>query len=570
MPTFTHALDPTGINTNNLVTGENAQGIGSPNRLIKPEYGPYFVESLIVVDNDTNTTLVKGVDYDCVGLVQEATIKFQKPIAEFIKLKRPSISATVRIQYQALGGLYENSNTVLANLWNSYINDNRLIDFKDGLIDKPFEYPPSLHPTLFKDISNFEPLISAIERLTQAVTISNVPAFQNLVDWFEVNLANSVPELVSVDDLATMAPSNKLITLAALVYVLDRYTIPTDRITGTLPVSKGGTSATTAAGAFNNIKQHASTIDTGVIAIATDADIAEGTSENKSVNPKQLKDSEIRSNEILEALLDVKADKISPTFTGTPTAPTPAEWNNSTLIATTAFVQTTAAAVAASAVASATVPDATTTVAGKVMLAAAADTTSTNKAVTPAILKSGLDGKSDTSHTHSEYAASSHSHSGYASTTHRHELVNFNHADDWEAYGNWDAVNGFNETTVSYKSEYWTKDIYTSTSDYVEITVLMLGQVRSVSAHNDTSQFNLLVTRLNDNFEIVNRTSQKFIGDQATNQHVLLGRVFTGGGTFRIKVTYFVQNLEPPAGKPMVICNLLTMVNIDTTTAPVA
>ncbi|MDO7875527.1 hypothetical protein Q5H93_12355 [Hymenobacter sp. ASUV-10] len=51
-------------------------------------------------------------------------------------------------------------------------------------------------------------------------------------------------------------------------------------------------------------------------------------------------------NPLLAGLLNALAAKASPTFTGTPTAPTPAAGNNSTRLATTAFVQTALSAVA--------------------------------------------------------------------------------------------------------------------------------------------------------------------------------------------------------------------------------
>lgn len=72
----------------------------------------------------------------------------------------------------------------------------------------------------------------------------------------------------------------------------------------------------------------------------------------------------------------------SPTFTGSPKAPTPATGDSSTQLATTAFVQQSVGDVA--------VPNATTTVAGKVMLATVADINSTvpsNKVVTVDVLK---------------------------------------------------------------------------------------------------------------------------------------------------------------------------------------
>lgn len=59
------------------------------------------------------------------------------------------------------------------------------------------------------------------------------------------------------------------------------------------------------------------------IQIATDAEAATGTSETVAINPKQFAS---------------KADLASPTFTGTPSAPTAATGTNTTQIATTAFV----------------------------------------------------------------------------------------------------------------------------------------------------------------------------------------------------------------------------------------
>lgn len=218
MPNLHHVLDATGTNPNNLVSGEVATGIGSPNRIIKPQYGPFHVGTQVVVDSVTNNPLIVGTDYDCVGLLQEASIKFQKPIAEFIKIKNPNASATVRLQYQSLGGPYQNDTSVLVNIWNSFINDNRPVSYPTGIIDKPFEFPAALHPTLFRDVTGFEPLITAIERLTQAVTVSNVPAFQNMIDW----ILSILPETLTAQEIDEGLPVQKLVTFDTLLYSLSR------------------------------------------------------------------------------------------------------------------------------------------------------------------------------------------------------------------------------------------------------------------------------------------------------------------------------------------------------------
>ncbi len=102
----------------------------------------------------------------------------------------------------------------------------------------------------------------------------------------------------------------------------------------TVPVSNGGTGATTVLGAKTNLSLQN---------VDNTSDI------NKPVSTAQ------------QAALDLKSNIASPIFTGVPAAPTAIAGTNSTQIATTAFVMTT--------VTSGITPDATTSVKGKVKLA---------------------------------------------------------------------------------------------------------------------------------------------------------------------------------------------------------
>lgn len=62
----------------------------------------------------------------------------------------------------------------------------------------------------------------------------------------------------------------------------------TSEVTGTLPISRGGTGSTSASGAFGNIKQPASTSATGVVQIATNGEVQTGTDSLKAVVPSSL------------------------------------------------------------------------------------------------------------------------------------------------------------------------------------------------------------------------------------------------------------------------------------------
>lgn len=74
----------------------------------------------------------------------------------------------------------------------------------------------------------------------------------------------------------------------------------------------------------------------------------DGTNDTKYPSVKAVKDyvDQATMGTALQATVDGKADKLSPTFTGTPTAPTPTSTDNSTKLATTAFVQAATAGIA--------------------------------------------------------------------------------------------------------------------------------------------------------------------------------------------------------------------------------
>ena len=108
----------------------------------------------------------------------------------------------------------------------------------------------------------------------------------------------------------------------------------------------------------------------GIVELATAAETTTGTDATRAVHPAGLK-----------VELDKKANLASPTFTGTPAAPTAAAGTNTTQVATTAFVH-------------AATPDATEAAKGVVELATAAETTTgtdATRAVHPAGLKVELD-----------------------------------------------------------------------------------------------------------------------------------------------------------------------------------
>lgn len=182
IPIYTYPLDPTGTNANNLVQGEVHSLSARPIRILAPNYGAFFTDSVVVRDNVTNAILTKGTQYECVQLHQVASLKFGKNICTLIMIKDPDVNSAVKVRYQVVGGEYSDNSANIITMYEAVVNDNRTVDWLD-VSDKPLQYPPTLHNQLLSSVYGFEPLVDAIDRLRQALILTNVPAFEELIDW---------------------------------------------------------------------------------------------------------------------------------------------------------------------------------------------------------------------------------------------------------------------------------------------------------------------------------------------------------------------------------------------------
>ena len=189
VPILRYPLDTTGVNVNNAVIGELHTLTANNVRAIAPTYGPFFTESLVVFDAALNTTLSRGVDYQCVELLQDASLLTGKEVCCIILIKNPAVSNTARINYQCLGAEYQNSAAAVISLYETVIQDNRPVDWAN-VINKPFEFNPALHNHLLEDIYGFQAVVSALERVRNAVILSDVPAFEFLIDWLLARLTD--------------------------------------------------------------------------------------------------------------------------------------------------------------------------------------------------------------------------------------------------------------------------------------------------------------------------------------------------------------------------------------------
>lgn len=197
---YRYALDPTGLNPDNLVIAEEHQTTANSVRAVAPNSGAFFAESMLVYDSDTNTQLTAGTDYKCVELLQDATLKYGKEICVLLLIINPAVSSSVTITYQAVGGQFQYDGSAIANLYETVIKDNRPVDW-ENVLNRPLEYPPTMHNHLLEDVYGFEPVVAAIERVRNAILLSDVPAFEAVIDWMNARanqISTALNELTTV------------------------------------------------------------------------------------------------------------------------------------------------------------------------------------------------------------------------------------------------------------------------------------------------------------------------------------------------------------------------------------
>lgn len=190
-PLIRYPLDPTGLNQDNYVSGEIKTLTTAQLRAIAPKYGPFFTEGFTAYDNGNGRILVKGVDFQIVDLLQSATLKFGKEIAQVVLIINPNVSSSVRINYHVLGGAFQGNAEGLVALYDVIMQDGRPVDWTN-VLNKPTQYTPTLHNHMLEDVYGFEPLVVAMERIRNALILSDVPAFEALIDWVKRNNNNTV------------------------------------------------------------------------------------------------------------------------------------------------------------------------------------------------------------------------------------------------------------------------------------------------------------------------------------------------------------------------------------------
>lgn len=216
-PIIRYPLDPTGLSPNNRVQGEE-HVLGpkaGPYHPIAPYYGPFFDNDLTLKVYCNNVLQTREQDWFVQNLVLTPSRDFSGDVSELILMKNKNEGDVIHITYQALGGPFQNNMSTLVDLYNAYLVDNRPVDWA-RVSNKPNEFPPAYHLHMLRDVIGWEPIIVAIERLINTLTLQGIPAFEALIDWV---MARTM-EIVTEQEIRNMTLTDKTVSFKRLMYAM--------------------------------------------------------------------------------------------------------------------------------------------------------------------------------------------------------------------------------------------------------------------------------------------------------------------------------------------------------------
>lgn len=174
LPTLKLEVDPTGTLPANKRVLERHTVTTRSTRVIKPDFSPYFTESMLVYSatgttaNPVFTLLTHGVDYSFVELYEGVTKVTGKEVCRALLIHRASLPDDFALTYQALGGPQNIDYKALAHAVGTLNQSGQPVDWND-ITDKPTGFPPGPHLHDSQDVYGLEYLVENLRAMVYSV-----------------------------------------------------------------------------------------------------------------------------------------------------------------------------------------------------------------------------------------------------------------------------------------------------------------------------------------------------------------------------------------------------------------
>ena len=164
--------DLSGLKASNLVPEEIHRPTGTNNRVIVPEHGPFFTESLVIMDLGTGRPMAPHTQWVAAQLEVDLTADAGKEIMSLIVVTDTKAVGPFSVTYQTVGGPYSYSVKAIIDMVEQLDLDNRPIYWAD-ILGKPDRYVPAPHPHHINDIGGWPVLFPALKGIEQAILLTD-------------------------------------------------------------------------------------------------------------------------------------------------------------------------------------------------------------------------------------------------------------------------------------------------------------------------------------------------------------------------------------------------------------
>lgn len=178
-----HEYDRTGVLPANLVTGETFTPlIGEPN-LIVPDFGYFFKDSFVLLDGATGTPIARD-KYKFTEYYSEESLKCGKEICGSVLID-PSVSTSVKYNYQALGGHTSRSTDNILAVHYEKMQAIAPVTW-DSLLEKPIQFKPKAgHLMNADEVYDWGRMSGYVVGIRDAILTTNMPEYGALFAYID-------------------------------------------------------------------------------------------------------------------------------------------------------------------------------------------------------------------------------------------------------------------------------------------------------------------------------------------------------------------------------------------------
>lgn len=177
-PIIQYPLDLTGTSPTNKIVGERREITTNTERVFVPKAGPFYTDSFVIYNDETNLPLKPVDDYLLVQPFAQASLRSGKDVQSAVVLKMAA-PVIVRMDYQVVGGEYSWNLGALADLIAELNLDERAVKW-GSIIGRPTMYPAAPHIHDIGDTYGWEYVVWQLERITNAILVGDEASHEEL------------------------------------------------------------------------------------------------------------------------------------------------------------------------------------------------------------------------------------------------------------------------------------------------------------------------------------------------------------------------------------------------------